>query len=320
MPDRLEALERLSKLRETGALSTEEFEEEKRRLLASKTEPAIEMQEQRPTRSRTPLYGLSALAIAAVIAVGFWLDRDAMGDRNGSTTSIAPSQKAVPNDNMAVSETGADIRELPEKEQLNRAFTVAFGSNGPVTMRLGDSETEEDVKFTPGHLVWASFGPVLLSEGQVQNAGHVSSGKIAAHYLKPAGASFQVIKRFIPAVETGSMGQVSEWDVSPKFGAYPVVYVEGGGTWQGYTCSVTTLLELAPVKPIELVSIPTYYSDSGALVEGGKTTEIEGKITNIINHQSFDVAYSGSAKFTEHYVRRGNAYVRTGGETRMQTC
>jgi hypothetical protein len=99
------------------------------------------------------------------------------------------------------------------------------------------------------------------------------------------------------------------------------VTVSGGGTWQGYTCSVTTLLELAPDKPRELVTVPLHYDNGGAVNEGKKATAIDGKIARIVPGRSFDVVYSGARKFSEHYVRRGNAYVLAGGgETKMETC
>jgi hypothetical protein len=100
-----------------------------------------------------------------------------------------------------------------------------------------------------------------------------------------------------------------------------VVAAEGGGTWQGYSCSVLTLTELRPAGPAELASIPLSYDDSGAKEDQSEATKIEGKLVNIVKGQSFDVAYSGSQAFIDHYVRAGGGYSLDGGaKSRMPTC
>jgi hypothetical protein len=45
---------------------------------------------------------------------------------------------------------------------------------------------------------------------------------------------------------------------------WPVIAAEGGGTWQGYTCSILTLTELRPGGPAEIANMPLSYDDSGA--------------------------------------------------------
>ena len=140
-------------------------------------------------------------------------------------------------------------------------------------------------------------------------------------YLKRTPRGFAVAKRFVPAMETGSFGQIGKWQVSHAFGGLPIVSVEGGGTWQGYTCHWTTLLELASDKPRELVTVPLYYNNAGAIQDGKRPTTIDGKIARIVPGKSFDVVYSGARKFSERYVRRGDAYeLAGGGETKMETC
>jgi hypothetical protein len=161
---------------------------------------------------------------------------------------------------------------------------------------------------------------VLISIGEVKDAPHASAGKIAVHYLRPAGAQFEVAQAFVPAVETGSFGQIGTWTVSRKFSDFPVIYATGGGTWQGSSCTVATLTELTPNGPRELATVPLSYSNGGAVQEGEKPTEIAGKVRNIVKDQSFDVVYSGSQSLTEHYVRSGTRYVVEGGQTRVEGC
>lgn len=201
------------------------------------------------------------------------------------------------------------------------AFRAVFGKGDSVLLKK-QGTLKEDVKYTPGGLVEAPFGPVLLSPGEVQDASHVNSGKLAIAYLKQSDKGFDVVKKFVPAAETGSFGKIVDWSVSKSFGDNPVVSVNGAGNWQGYSCSTTTLVELAPDGPRQLVTVPMTYDDSQASA-GKRATQITGTIDNIQPGKSFDVAYFGfgSKDFTEHYVRKGDSYVlATGGKSRMKTC
>ena len=209
---------------------------------------------------------------------------------------------------------------LAADDQLAAAFQAAFGKGGSVVLKK-QGEMKESVRYTPGDLVNVPFGPVLLSPGEVVSPAHASSGKLAAIYLTRTDKGYTVAKKFVPATETGSFGKIGEWSVSRSFGELPVVTVEGGGTWQGCTVSVTTLLELTPEGPRELASVPMTYDNAGAVTDGKRPTQISGRIEKIAPGKSFDVVYFGSKDFTERYVRKGDKYVlASGGQTRMQTC
>ena len=200
------------------------------------------------------------------------------------------------------------------------AFRIAFGRGDSVLLKK-QGQLKEDVKYTPGALVQAPFGPVLLSPGEVQEPSHVNSGKLAVIYLKQSDKGFEVVRKFVPATETGSFGKIVDWSVSNSFSSNPVVSVNGGGNWQGYQCSTTTLVELTPEGPKQLVTVPMTYDDSQA--GKPKATQITGTIDNIQPGKSFEVAYFGfgSKDFKERYVRRGDAYVlSTGGKSKMRTC
>ena len=97
-----------------------------------------------------------------------------------------------------------------------------------------------------------------------------------------------------------------------------MIQVEGGGTWQGYTCSVTTLVELRPEGPAEIASFPSLYDDGGAVED--KPQSIRGRIADIRKGQGFTVKFEGTRSFTERYVWRGGKYEREGGESRIPTC
>jgi len=325
MPDRYEELERLQRLRESGALTDEEFGAEKQRLLgglpqAAQTEPA------EAKGRRWLLVSLAGFGVVIAIVAGIVLGRSA---GPGSRQEETRSETAPLNDMSDVLNAGApteDIRTLPEEEQTKRAFQAAFGAADRASVSIdsggsnGTDHFEETVEFKPGGLVWTTFGPVLISIGEVKDAAHVSAGKIAVHYLRPVGGQFEVAQSFVPAIETGTFGQIGSWTLSRKFSEFPLVYATGGGTWQGYTCSVATLTELTPNGPRQLADIPIAYSNGGAVQEGEKVTEIRGNVRNIVKDQSFDVIYSGSQTFTDHYVRSGGGYALEGGESRMPSC
>jgi hypothetical protein len=322
MTSRYEELERLQRLRESGALTDEEFQLEKRRLLGHETiAPAEEtVVVEPPAGSRRRLWiilGLAALTLAVI--AGLYFGRTSGGD-DGIIDLPMPTENEAADENLVEAKALSDVRALPAGEQVARAFEAAFGSRGEAVLSVPGDGSDEDVRYAPGRLIWPAFGPVLVSEGKVQDPAHVSAGKIAVHYLKPAGDRFEVVRAFPAAVATGSNGQVARWSLNPRFSNWPVIAAEGGGTGQGYTCSWLTLTELRPDGPARIGQVPLVYDDTGAR-EDGTGRAIEGKILNIVKNQSFDVVYSGSRAFSEHYVRGPGGYaVAGGGKSTMETC
>jgi hypothetical protein len=78
------------------------------------------------------------------------------------------------------------------------------------------------------------------------------------------------------------------------------------------------LLELRPDAPYELATIADSYDDSDAAL-GDVVSRITGEIGNVVPGRSFDLVYSGSAEFREHYVRTGHGYAPA-SRSRMETC
>lgn len=324
MSSRYDELERLQRLRESGALTDEEFQAEKRRLLGHETVAPAEESVEAPERaqSRLPLYLLiGGAALVVAIVAGLWLGNlVGGGETYEGGNSALPQENAAADVNLVEAKAAPDVRALPPEEQLARAFEAAFGSRGEAALAVQSDGASEDVRYAPGRLIWPAFGPVLLSEGQVQDPAHVSAGKIAIHYLRPAADRFEVVRAYPAGVATGSFGRVAHWSVSPRFSTWPVIVSEGGGTWQGYSCSWLKLTELRPGGPVELASVPLAYNDAGAKGDEADALSIEGKILNVVKNQSFDVVYSGSRAFSEHYVRSGDRYAVAGGESAMETC
>jgi hypothetical protein len=318
---RYDELERLQRLRESGALTDEEFQAEKRRLLGHQSvapaEEAVEVEALAPSRRRIwIILGLAGLVLA--IAAGLYFGRTSGGD-DGIIDLPMPTENVVDESNLVEAKALPDVRSLPPEEQLARAFEAAFGSRGEAVLAVPGDGSDEDVRYAPGRLIWPAFGPVLVSEGKVQDPAHVSAGKIAIHYLKPAGDRFEVVRAFPAAVSTGSNGQVARWSLNPRFSDWPVVAAEGGGTFQGYTCASLSLTGLRPDGPAKVADVPLVYDDTGAR-DDGSGRAIEGKILNIVKNQTFDVVYSGSRAFSEHYVRGPNGYSVAGGKSIMEAC
>ncbi|MDC7684061.1 SHOCT domain-containing protein [Asticcacaulis sp. BYS171W] len=305
----LTELERLAALRRDGALTEEEFQREKARLLHDGLPPVRPAPETAPVRRRRgSFFGfLFSLFFIALILIAIWLfvkgrdiDTPAAPDSDTMSASISTSAPA------------ATVTTLSPDQQLRKASEAAF--KGQTTLRAS-----ENVTYTPKHLIAAPFGPVLISEGKVDNPGHASAGKIAVHYLKPEGDHFTVTKAFLPALESGSFGAVAGTQIRSEFASNPTLETDGGGTWQGYTCSWTTLTELTPDGPVARATVPMVYSNSGATDANPVT--IEGKITKIVANASFDVTYGGTRSFVDHYVRKGETYVLdTGRASTMETC
>jgi hypothetical protein len=322
MSSRYDELERLQRLRESGALTDEEFQAEKRRLLGHQAvapeEESIGPEADSEPRSRRALWiALGVAGVVLAVVAGLFFGR--MSGGGDEIVDLPMPENSSRESNMVEARALPDVRALPAEEQLARAFEAAFGSRGEAVLSVPGDGADEDVRYAPGRLIWPAFGPVLVSEGKVQDPAHVSAGKIAVHYLRQAGDRFEVVRAFPAAVATGSNGQVARWSVSPAFSNWPVIAAEGGGTWQGYTCSWLTLTELRPGGPAKVATVPLVYDDTGAK-EDGTGKAIEGRILNVTLNQSFDIVYSGSRRFSEHYVRGAGGYAVAGGKSTMETC
>ena len=196
------------------------------------------------------------------------------------------------------------------KRQLDLAVAAAYPEGTLVT---GGASARQ---FDEHRLVEAPFGPVLVSRGHVLDGAHVDAGVIAVHYLAPSEDGFRLVRSWPEAAAVGSNGDLSEWSVSDKFSDLPMLYAEGGGTGQGYTCSYAKLVELTARGPIEAASIQTVYDDGGARQPG---ESYQGKIGEIVKGKGFTVAFTGTRSFAEHYVRQGDRFVPQ-GKSRLPAC
>jgi hypothetical protein len=315
MSSRYDEIERLQRLRESGALTDEEFQSEKRRLLGHGTiAPAEGTVAAEPrTLSRRRIWiilGVAAL-ILAVIA-GLYFGRTSAGD-DGIIDLPMPAENEIVDSNLVEAKAPADVRALPADEQRARAFEAAFGQRGPAPRTVADYK----ITFSPGVLRWIGSRAVLVSPGVSESGCHACTGALAVHYLEPEGDRFRVAGRWEDSLAVGAFGKPPEWSLSTLLSTQPMLRTRIRDGNQGYFCTSETFYELGPQGPRKVVDIPIGYDDVGALGDSGK--KIDGKIINAIRNQSFDVVYSGSRRFSEHYVRGAGGFTVAGKST-METC
>lgn len=316
MSSRYDELERLQRLRESGALTDEEFQAEKRRLLGHQAvapaEEAAKTGPQPPSRRRIwILLGVAALVLAVI--AGLYFGRTSVGD-DGIIDLPMPTENEAEDSNLVEAKALPDVRALPAGEQLARAFEAAFGQRGPAPRTVADYTTT----FSPGVLRWIGPRAVLVSPGVSESGCHACTGALAVHYLEAEGDGFRVAGRWEDALAVGAFGKPPEWSLSTLLSAQPMLRTRMRDGNQGYFCTSETFYELGPQGPRKIADIPVGYDDVGALGATGKT--IEGKIINAVRGQSFDVVYSGSRRFSEHYVRGPGGFAVAGGRSTMETC
>lgn len=320
--DHLARLERLARLRETGALSDAEFEREKARLLQHDGEPAQiagadedngqssaldDAVAQRTSKPRWPYWLAACLALAGGggWALAQW---SKIQPQEAPAASPAKSGASAP-----VRETGSHngqsaIRALPEQRQVDLAFDAVFGL-GVREIRL---QEEAVYRYAKGKVVWADFGPVLIVEGSSEPS-PLAFGTLGLFYLREiAGAKFEEVHRWPDVVAGGTMGNPPQWKIRADIADRPVIEATGGGVWQGYGCDTTTLTELTASGPKLLATFASGYSSEGA--EGDAGQIYDGTIVNVVRGRSFDVRFTGTRTITEHYVRKGAEYVRVPGK------
>lgn len=318
----LARLERLARIRESGASSGAEFECENGRLIQRGAGPAqiandhngqssalVAAAEQRDGKPRWPHWLMVCLVLAGGGGSALAEASQIQPQRAAaSSTSAAESSTSVPVREAGSNSGQSGIRALPEQRQVDLAFDAVFGP-GDREIRL-----QEDAvyRYAHGKLIWADFGPVLIAEGSGEPSPLVN-GTLGLFYLREiAGAKFEEVRRWPDAVAGGTMGNPPRWEIRSDIADRPVIEATGGGVWQGYGCDTTTLTELTTEGPKLLATFASGYSSEGA--EGDAGQIYDGTIVNVVRGRSFDVRFTGTRTLTEHYVRKGAEYVRVPGK------
>jgi hypothetical protein len=308
MTDHIEALERLQRLRESGALTDAEFEREKERLLQSPAAAAP-----RPPPWIWIAGGAVAIVLAALLVM-MLLRRE--GPTQGNETASANIVASpAPEANLAApAPVEAGIRTRRPAEQLAAAFRAGFGRDRRAMRRVNGAE----VTYAPGGLRWIGDRAVLVSPGRSSEDCHACPGFVAVHYLQAEGNGFRPAGEWLSTVRGGTFGQVPGWEFSTLLSDQPMVAISSGGMWQGIVCSGSSYYELGANGPREVAGFLTGMDSSGSgIVEAAS---FEGRVRNVVKDRSFDVVYTGSQRFTEHYEWRGGRYVLAGGGESRAIC
>jgi hypothetical protein len=323
---RYDELERLQRLRENGALTEQEFQLEKRRLLghAEAGRPiqtdSVEIIDEESPRSRTALYVvLGGIGLVIAIAIGLLLGRDVSGGKQPPEAAniVLPENSANVDENLIAPPPPPDVRTMPLAEQMSRAFAAAFGAKDQAQLQIAG----RTLVYHPGRRFWIGDKAVLISPATPSGACTGCAGTVAVHYLTPAADGFQVSGSWPEAVSGSRWNTTPRWRMTSAFTTLPAIWEEGRNQGQDCATGSATLTELTPAGPVQSGPITTYYKSSGGLkgLLGGETL-INGHAGNIQKDVSFDVVYSGDKELTETWVKQGDRFVVQGGASQAPTC
>ena len=328
MSRRYDELERLQRLREKGALTEEEFQAEKRRLLgtgpgAGGAPPRldqVEVIDEDEPRSRTALYAvLGGTGVIIAVLIGVLLGHNVIGGHAPPESNVAmPENDASAADvNLLTPPPPTDIRTMPMQEQLSRAFFAAFNAKDQAQVQIGG----RTFVYHPGRLFWIGDKAVLISPASGAGDCADCGGTVGVYYLTPAGDQFQVTGSWPEAVSGAQWNTAPRWRMISTYTSLPAIWEQGTNRTQDCVSGSATLTELTPGGPVTSGPVRfTYKGKNGlaGLLLGD--TNIQGHVANVQKDVSFDVVYSGDKQFTETWVKQGDRFVLQGGETKMPTC
>jgi hypothetical protein len=317
--DHLDAIERLHRLKESGALSEEEFAAQKAQLLAAAA-PAPEPVAAEPDWSAAPAQGLNKGLLAGIAAAvvilggGAWYGLSGSGEPSSEPSAAASDAAAA----VATSTVPA-LASLPEGEQLRLASLAALGFTGSRTRKEGTQAVITKAE----RLVQLPFGVALLTTTARPDACHACAGFVGVYYLKDEGGQFKVTGKWPEAVSGWGWGNVPEWRLSNDYTVNPAVVASGTDGNQGYFCGGTSITELTVKGPVTSFIATSATNegavdpDSGADMGGNPLKTLEGKIVGVQKGKSLQVKVTGTDSFTESYAMKGGKFVLTSGETKL---
>lgn len=129
----------------------------------------------------------------------------------------------------------------------------------------------------------------VIATGQGGEA-HADPGRFAVQYARRDGNEF-VASSVLHEVETGTFGQEPVWTIRHDLSTDPLIFVEGGGTWQGCSSMVATIVELSRTGPKEIGSVPMGYEFENEI---GITSQYTGTFEQ--GADGIQVRYTGSTE------------------------
>ncbi|MNV10484.1 hypothetical protein D3C71_1010130 [compost metagenome] len=202
----------------------------------------------------------------------------------------------------------APVEPLSIDQLTALAFRAAWGAPPPIERNETTDGQTEHRTYRSGKLIPLDGDRfAFISEGHGGEA-HVSAGALAIHYLKRTGDGFERVGSWPAFLVSGTWGSPPEWKIRTDLTPSPTVIAEGGGTWQGYTCSWAHVIELTPQRPvIRIDQIGMSYSDGGARVDGSSKS-MEGVLIPGQKGKTMRVRYTGDVDETVTYAKVGEVY------------
>lgn len=232
------------------------------------------------TLARLATASLAVLALAAC-------QQPAEEPKAGTTgAASAPAPAATP----------LPALDLNDPQQLTAAFRAAWDRAAPAVAPANENSGSAAFTFTTGKLV-ALGGEryAFVSDGQGDD-GHASPGAVAIHYLERTAEGFRRVDAAPLIVDGGTFGNPPEWTLQPGLFAAPALIAASGGTWQGYSCSGASVVELTPARPVLRADfVRLNYSNGGAVLDGQTAEEMEGRLVPGTPGRDFTVQYTGAS-------------------------
>lgn len=224
-------------------------------------------------------------------------------ERDQSIQSERP-EEAVASGPVSPAETPP---ELTPEELRALAFRAAWGAPPPIERREVVGGQEDVRTYRSGQLVPLGAGRfAFLSSGEGGDA-HVNAGSLAIHYLSRNASGFRLEGSWPGFIVSGTFGQSPRWTVRHDIMPSPSLVVEGGGTWQGYSCGWADIVELTPSGPIvRAPNLRLSYGSGGALGDAGES--FDGVIEPGVVGHTFLVRFSGDHEGTVTFAKAGDEY------------
>lgn len=210
--------------------------------------------------------------------------------QRGETEKAAPAPVETPPVAAPVGPTAP----LSAAETV-QAFRAAWDQAPPVRRPAPEESGGGQFTFEAGRLTpLGGDRYALVSEGSGEEA-HVSPGALAIHYVARTPDGFRRADAEPLIVTGGTFGNPPDWSIRQGLLPGPALLAESGGTWQGYSCSGASVVELTSERPILRAEyVKLHYSDASGNPnsDGG---QVDGRFEPGTRGQDFKVRYAGSA-------------------------
>ncbi|MCA8902799.1 MAG: caspase family protein [Hyphomonas sp.] len=178
----------------------------------------------------------------------------------------------------AVTERPEPFELVMAGSDLDIAFLQAFGSYKTATVDVAAPEdfggSNETFDFSPAFAVQFDDYVALISKGKNKDDGHVSSGRISAHYIKDG----EVIGTWMDLAYGNGFGEPPDYSLRTGLLTYPTMMLQSGYTAQGYTLGLEQIVEITPDGPQKRATVQTIEDTSGVVFGDENVCTVEGRI------------------------------------------